>query len=269
MHTVKVQEISHQTAGFVTAIETLIERRDFRSRGDEAFAGLLLAHMKQGLEEGRISDHEFSGIWHHLPTYVREVFDRLRSGQDRDSTYFREMYVRSTLRENIPDLVEIAFGGPERAVTIVSLAHLLERITGQKWLKDEIESYFMAQDTVLAQVFDEFCFRVYRNGLTDRIDESKKAGMSGQFGTVSLRTFVTAGRIMFTFARKVEGQDHEDSVSFVGEDGEREGVRAGQQSVYCDLGTACGLIREVMDHWPNDVDDQRKIFKDDDEVSLF
>lgn len=72
--------------------------------------------------------------------------------------------------------------------------------------------------------------------------------MSGKFGETELRTFITAGRIMFTFARRKKGE----SVSFIGEEGDPLCLSAGLQSVQTDFRTALDIIEDVIKHWPQD-----------------
>ncbi|MEK7508239.1 MAG: hypothetical protein AAB568_00065 [Patescibacteria group bacterium] len=98
-----------------------------------------------------------------------------------------------------------------------------------------------------------------------------------------MRTFISAGRVMFTFARRKKGKTvyqgfhgeeiarlpyREDSVSFVGEDGDPLCLSAGIQSVHADLKTALDIIEDVIKHWPADAQKQAKLYKASSDVSI-
>ncbi len=107
--------------------------------------------------------------------------------------------------------------------------------------------------------------------------------MSGTFGKTDLRTFCTAGRTMFTFARRMPGKSgiylggelvktlpyQELSVSFVAEDNDPTALSAGLQSVHATLPEAMALIEDVIKAWPSEKRAQKKVFADSASVSIF
>jgi hypothetical protein len=161
-----------------------------------------------------------------------------------------------------------------------TLGFMLREITGQDWVEHQIDTYCNAQKYVLQQTFDKFLRQVYRQGLGEMIDKCNKARMSGKFGETELRTFITAGRIMFTFARRIdknkdsyykkEGELYcnEWSVSFVGEDGDPLCLSTGIQSVYANFRTAFDMIEDAIKHWSSDPKEQKKLYKADTKVSI-
>jgi len=119
---------------------------------------------------------------------------------------------------------------------------------------------------LLAQAFIKFTDQVFSRGLFEVINACNRRGMSGNFGSTQLRSFVTAGRLMLTFARP--GEPQEQSVSFVCTDDDPLGLGAGAQSVYTDLPTALDMLAEVATHWPADRHAQSAAFTADDNINL-
>lgn len=54
---------------------------------------------------------------------------------------------------------------------------------------------------------------------------------------------------------------NEWSVSFVGEDNYQPCLNAGIQSVNADFRTALDMIEDVISHWPQDPEEQKKLYK--------
>jgi hypothetical protein len=152
---------------------------------------------------------------------------------------------------------------------------MLREITKKDWVEHDIDTYCNAQKYVLQQTFDKFLRLVYRRGLGEMADKCDKRGMSGKFAETELRTFIIAGRIMFTFARRQNSKPaqtspyEEDSVSFVGEDGDLLCLGTGLQSVATDFRTALDMIEDVIKHWPPNTKEQKKIYKANDNISIF
>jgi hypothetical protein len=150
-----------------------------------------------------------------------------------------------------------------------TLGFMLREVTGNVWVEKAIDTYCNAQRYVLQQAFDKFLRLVYRRGLGEIINGCDKVGMSGKFGQTELRTFITGGRVIFTFARRIEeGNEsgNECSVSFVGEADDLLCLSAGLQSVYCDLRTALDIIEDVIKNWPQDTKTRNLIYIADKKV---
>jgi hypothetical protein len=143
---------------------------------------------------------------------------------------------------------------------------MMKDVTKAEWIDDAIDRYVNAEFHLLQQRFDKFLRVVYKEGLFKIIKECQDRGMSGSFGNTELRTYVIAGRTMFTFARK--NKEGEESLSFVSDDTDPNGLSAGVQSVYTDLGGALGMIDDVINGWPSSPDKQKRMFTVDKEVSL-
>jgi len=74
-----------------------------------------------------------------------------------------------------------------------------------------------------------------------KVNKCKRAGMSGVFGKTELRTFATAGRIMFSF------WSGKDQITFVGD--ESDYTRTGLQSMNCTVDMAKFIVQQVIDNW--------------------
>lgn len=257
------------TSSFLSDLAAYIRGGQFRCIYDEVVAKYLYRYLDYGRHDGRIPEYEYTGIYHYLPLYIQDAFDALRTSNEPWIFGYREEYLKASKRDHVPDLVNISFGGVDRALMIQSLGQMLWDITGHDFLRQNTEKYFGAQDQVLEQVIHEFITKVYRTGMRDILAESRSAGFSGTFGSVTLRSLYTAGRIMFTFSRENSNNPFgEDSVSIVGEQGEKEGVRFGTQSVHAEFFTAVTLLREVISRWPGDHAEQEEIYRPDPKISI-
>lgn len=240
-------------------------------------------------ENPNVPEFEHTGIYHFLPMYIARAVDLFRASNDPKAVEYRAEYNKEMERDTeIPSLTEIEFGGINRALLnqtlSMSLAKFLEG-ENSAWLEKTLGGYFMAQDTVVVQMIHRFDAEVYQGGLFEVIQNCTASGMSGTFGQTSLRSMVTAGRVMFTLARRIDGEtvyrDHEGkeierlpyrevSVSFVGQDGKeyKYEARFGIQSMHTDLATTLSLFSDVFTNWPKDKKDQKKVYKADKDVGM-
>lgn len=227
-------------------------------QGQRAFAGFLIEYLKR-LSIPYDEKYDFWRIDDYLPKLLVDAFEQLRIGMDEITVRFRDLYQGETGCEvpNITDLGESHIIEQGSAVQ-TTLGFMIRDITGHEWLATKIDTYCNAQKYVLQQTFDKFARRVYRNGLYDIVMEG--GGMSGKFGQTELRTFITGGRVIFTFARPQGKDKQEFSVSFVGEDGDRHLLSAGLQSVYADFKTALDMIEDIITNYPADAEKLKKIF---------
>ncbi len=249
-------------------------------KGQRAFA-IFLVHYLENLKIPSDEEYDFWKVEPYLPELMVDAFEQLRTGADDATVRFRQSYETETGHEvpNITDLGESNILDQGSAVQ-TTLGFMLKEVTGQGWVEHQIDTYCNAQKYVLQQTFDKFLRLVYRRGLGEMIDKCAKAGMSGKFGETELRTFVTAGRIMFTFARRIdkskdgyykkEGELYcnEWSVSFVGEDGDPLCLSAGIQSVHADFRTALDMIEDVIEHWSLDQKERENLYRADVKVAL-
>ena len=249
-------------------------------KGQETFAEYF-AHYLEGLSIPSDEKYDFFHIEQHLPELLVAAFENLRTGTDEETIYHRKMYEKETGHE-VPHITDLGVTHPSERGSAVqtTLGFLMKDVTGLDWIEQKIDAYCNAQSYVLQQMFDRFLREVYWRGMYDLIDQSSSAGVGGKFGTVELRTFVTAGRIMITFARKLdptkpslyekEGTTYsnEHSVSFVAEDGDPLALGAGMQSIHTDFRTALDLIEEVIKHWPEDQAERAQVFGADEKISI-
>ncbi|MBT6691517.1 hypothetical protein HOB10_04260 [Candidatus Parcubacteria bacterium] len=259
------------------ALSGYLHAGDFQTRGEKHLVFFLRWYLDERVADETTFKH--CGISHYLPRILADAWELFRHDDHSVVAKCRQDYLEAIERGNdeVVDLLDVQFQAVEKALTISTLARLIEsaierdmeyRSMGAN-VRHNIESYFFAETTVLSKAWDCFLRQVYENGLLKVIDASDKCGMSGQFGNVAMRSLVSAGRIVFTLV-KVEGarEGLEESITFIGEDGDKKGYRFGIQSVHCDFLTAMSLIDEVIRNWPSSPEAQSKIFTDNANVSI-
>lgn len=237
-----------------------------RWKGQLAFARFLAYYLDK-LSIPHDEQYDFWRIEEYLPQLTVEAFEELRTGTDPDTVKFRKDYEVETEHE-VPNITDIGEGHMLHRFSAVqsTLGFMLKEVTENDWVEREIDKYCNAQAVVLQQVFDKFLLKVYRRGMGEMIDKSAARGMSGLFGTTHLRTYVMAGRVMFTFARKLH--ENENSISFLGDDSDPLSLGAGIQSIYADFRTCLDMIEDVIKAWPTDAKEQRTVWHDDKKVAI-
>lgn len=244
--------MSHTTREFILSAQHFVSRGEQRWKGDLLIATALAKYFDSKLRAGEIPEYgPMSGLTFnsYLAKYLDDAWEYLRTSDKAGAVEFRKMF-KKELERDVPDLHDIS-GGVDRTLTIANLGSLMEKIIGTEWAKQWVEEYFFAQDHVLAVHFQKFVRKVYNDGMREQIDASRSSGMSGTFGKVELRTFVSAGRILMTFACKVGVlASKEETITFIGEEGEKQGKRFGIQSVHTNLVNALQMIDAVIYHWP-------------------
>ncbi len=199
---------------------------------------------------------------------------------DLTTVQFRRRYEEET-GHPVPNVTDLGASNilEQGAAVQTTLGFMLREVTGRTSVERDIDAYCNAQKYVLQQMFDKFLRLVYRRGLYEITNKSEKRGMIGVFGGTELCTCIMAGRIMFTFARRNDNNKRymikrgnelilNDSVSFIGEDGDPLCLSAGLQSVHADLSTALGLIEDVIRCWPQEAAAQRRVFCGSTNVSM-
>lgn len=264
----------------MTLYRDACQRNDgFRTRGERAMLQLMIWYLTE-----RVSDDAFkyTGITHYLPRILADAWECFRCDDHPMVMECRQEYLKDLERDPnnpIVDVLDIQFNIVEKALTISDLARIpseaIKSFGGRykNWalgIRHDIDAYFNAETTVLSKIWDRFLRQVYEQGLLRVIDESEvSAGMSGRFGNVELRSLITAGRIMFTLA-KIEGgrEELEESITFIGEEGDKKGYRFGIQSIHCDFITAMDMINQVIANWPSEPAEQAKIFTDNTDIGF-
>lgn len=232
-------------------------------RGDKAFLNFFIDYL-QRLEIDHEKRFDFWRIDAHLPQIIADAFEEFRTSAEEWVIVHRRAYEVNT-EHHVPDLTNVG-DGIDRALVVQSLQYLFKEALGNDWIAPQLDAYLNAESYVLQKSFDKFLRHVYRKGLYELITHDTKRGMDGQFGKTQLRTFVTAGRIMFTFARP--GKKDEISVSFVAEDGDPDGYSAGTQSVFATLSEAIAMIEDVIANWPSDQSEQAAVFNANEAVTI-
>lgn len=271
---------SELISGLRSKLHKITESIDGNNRhqwclGQQAFAGYLI-HYLENLDIPNDEEYKHWRIEPYLPKLMVDAFEQLRTGTDKTTAKYRTMYEEETGHQ-VPNVVDVGESDilDQSLAVQTTIGFLLKEVTGQEWVNKDIETYCNAQKHVLQQTFDKFVRRVYRRGMSDAVGKCLSRGMSGRFGEVELRTFTTMGRVLFTFARRIdnskEGDEryfNEHTVSFVAADDDPLCLSAGLQSVHADFRTALDLIEAVVKNWPPDTSEQRKLFKEDTKIGI-
>jgi len=252
-------------------------------KGQKAFATYLIEYLEV-LVIPSDEKYDFFRIEEYLPKILADAFEHLRVGTDELATKHRALYEEET-GHLVPNIIDLGMSHmlDQSGAVQTTLGFLMKDVIGESWIEAEIDAYCNAQSHVLQHTFDKFVRSVYRKGMYEAIDKCKSRGMAGKFGRTELRSYVMAGRVMFTFARKRKGKTvyygpdnkpfhtlpyREDSVSFVAEDSDPLALGAGIQSVQANFKTSLAMIEDVVKYWPGNPRERKTAFKASESVSL-
>ena len=167
-------------------------------------------------------------LWHNVEDWLKKGLDTCvgaYSHQEYETFIFKEpkqgfgqLIVESNPTKNVPinDLLKISMAGYRKQNEATVAIKALEALV------DKFEKNIGVS-------------------LWERINKCKRSGMSGVFGKTELRTFATAGGIMFSF------WSGKDQITFVGD--ESNYTRTGLQSMNCSVDIAKFIVQEVIDNW--------------------
>lgn len=216
-----------------------------------------------------------------LATYLADYFEKLDIPADEKYDFWNiDPYLAKLLLEPIEAYYAIHGGesmpsitmlGPVNAIrqtqAQLEVRYLLEEVTGSAEFAASCMTLFTAEQSLMKQEFQRFVNQVHRKGLFDVISACKNPGMSGEFGKTTLRSYVLAGRLMYTFVRS-SGDDYEESITFVCSDDDPNAMDAGLQTCYASLDGALAMFRNVITHWPATVEEQTKVYLSDPSIRL-
>jgi hypothetical protein len=261
------------------------DRREYRaSRGELLLVNAIADYFEAHTE---ITDKDLGINWFvDLHKHLVEAFEEFRT-HPKHAT-LRSLYKGQVgTGDEIPDLLDIR-GRYAHGHVVYDLVKLMPQLAGRMggaWLEADLQGYFNAEATVIDHAWKRFVRKCYRP-IAHRIKEERHRGNSGLFGRTTLRSYVLAGRIMFTFSRTstvsdvlakvaelmdTQGVTAENKVaaleallmitpapddgpdvqqvSFVGDDSDMYGFRAGMN--YPDVGYAecVAMVDDVVAHW--------------------
>lgn len=176
----------------------------------------------------------------HLPSVLAQAFRDFRTLPKW--LYLRDQYIVETGHE-LPDLVDAHCGGTFRVVVVESLAHMMAVVLRRRWVKDDLTSYFGAQERCVDQAWRRFTAIAYRDVLAAI---NKCRGQSGVFGRTRLLVLASAGRVVFTFCRGT------DQVSVVADESDELGWRSGLNALTTPYRECVDMIEDVVEHWSID-----------------
>ena len=262
-------------AELIKALEPFASGRTGRTIGQPILAEYFVDYLKR-LEIPQDTKYDFWRIDDYLPQIIFDMLEDLRESQSELATRCRQRY-DSIMYHEFPNVTQL---GESRLLDQCSpkldMASMIRTILEKlhpDWkgyadrMEEKIEAYLEGEHTVLQQRFDRFLRLVYRKGLHKIIFDASARGMNGHFGNTELRSYILAGRLMLTFARK-NGKKDELSMSFIADESCPLGLSAGLQSIYADLPTGMSMLDEVVAKWPADPEEQLKVFTGNEKIML-
>jgi len=254
-------------AEFLDRLEQHILSGDRMARGEKAFAQFLHWWLDK-FEIPSDKKYDFFHIDPYLPQLAMDAWEAMRTGTDDETVRFHHAYNLDT-GWRMGNIMDLGFDSSTQQISgMFTLRTVLSAVMGDdSRIGSEVETYCGAQSMALQGLFDKFIRQVYRKGLFQIISNDRSRGMKGVFGPTELRTYILAGRTMFTFARPKK-RGVEVSVSFVAGDDDDLALEAGVQSVEANLPTAFYMIEDVISRWPESTKEQKKLFKADTKVCI-
>lgn len=132
----------------------------------------------------------------------------------------------------------------------VLLPEALKDATGSQHIADQASRFINAEWYYINAQFLQFADEVYdRGGLYAKIDKCPQRSMSGTFGETTLRSYVLAGRVMLTFARR--GDDEHDKIraTFICDDGDPNGISGGLTNLEAEAWEVIPMLQDVRANW--------------------
>lgn len=248
--------------GFISSLDSLIASGQLTMRGQQPLAAHYINYFRK-TDIAADRKYDFWDMEAYLPQLMLDGFMDLLNSEDR---------VTAHIREQLEEQTSLVLGDPSRIGAIPATDQVLwvQSIDGilrgagvHEVTCSKVEMLFMAEVRMVELAFRRFVQDVFSSGLFELINGGITSGMSGTFQDqgdtpTTLRTFMTAGRIMFTFACGVGS--HEESITFVGTEDDPLLLGAGLQSVQTDLVTALKMFDTVSTCWPADSEAQAGCF---------
>lgn len=247
-------------------LERYLRSGNIRTKGEEPFARFFYYWLTR-LSIPSDEKYDFYDIAPYLPQLAVDAWEAMRTDTvDAEAVNYRLDY-ENALGRSMANILQVGEGRMLDSVSgQLTIQYLIKAITGNNDRAGlEAYTYCNAEIQVLQCMFDKFLREVYRRGLFEIISEESTRGMKGTFGPTELRTYIIAGRTMFTFARPKK-KGIEVSVSFVAGDSDSLALEAGIQSVQANLATAYNMIEDVISRWPEDSKSQMRLFKPDPKI---
>jgi hypothetical protein len=227
--------------------------------GKKELATFLAWYFKYSLTE----NFDSTGIEMYLPQLTAEAMLVFKNSNDRGVDALRTKYLDKVRLFSFPDILDIQEDS-YRLLICNRVASLMAEVTGVKRLAVEIEQYLLAQDNALEQVLQRFNMQVWRKGLWNYMRTKPTGrGVIGKFGKTKLGLFVVGPSITVSFVNLDQMPNSKGfAVSFNAEAGDSTGLKTALSSIQTTLGSATGMIEDVIQAWPKERSTQAEMFVD-------
>jgi hypothetical protein len=248
---------------FIRSLETFLASGQITMKGQRELAAHYIHYFRK-TDIAADRKYDFWKMEAYLPQLMLDGFMDLLSSEDRVTASIREQLREETSHLMLGDPSKIgAIPATDQVLWIQSIDGILRGVGIHEITCAKVEAMFTAEIRMVELAFRRFVQEVFCTGLYEVINSGTSSGMHATFGAdrdtpTTLRTFVSAGRIMFTFA--CEGVLGEDSITFVGTEDDPLLLSAGLQSVDTSLATALQMFDTVRSCWPAEPEQQAASF---------
>lgn len=199
------------------------------------WALLLTQAFAYWYDENPSTSEEFGHLKHHL----EDAYEDFRTLPKYAK--LRKAYSDETNGLTIVSLTD-SRGGSQRAALVHDVVRVMSIATGFKWLREDLSSYFNAQFSTIDQAWRGFVRKTHPD-LIRRVNDSDYRTHEGTFGTVTVQTYVIAGRVTVTFERGGH------CVTGVCDDGDPSGIRSGLNHCQCHFTETVSIIQKATENW--------------------
>lgn len=213
-------------------------------KGETIFASVLMTYVSR-LEIPSDVEYTFTTVEQKIPQMVIGAIHLFENSDEPWVVKARSQYVDEVGRPfEDPTRIDCSL---EAILNVAIIKRIVDKVVSD-FTGTQVETLLNAERELVRLHFYKFLNQVYSlGGLKEIVASNTARGMSGEFGSTTLRCFSTAGRLMFTFART--NGPREDSVSFVTDDSDPNGFGGGLQSCYAPARVAIEMLTEVISNW--------------------
>ena len=236
-------------AELINALNNFIEKQ----RATRCGQNIIVRHFANYIQ--KTSDDSSVDIIKKIPQLL---YDMLCEAKYDFSSFYQEWELERGLP--FPSLKKIGISDElYRQETVNLIAYIFKIIFGKNEIANKIKSKFNTELSTLQSRTSSFFVRVYDNGLRKIIKSSLFDDMYGIFGMTTFASHVDhSGQIGLTCMSNSDVL--EDSFSFSYYDEDPIQTQAKILTVRTDIEMALEMINDVLDGWPDDPDDQAKLF---------
>ena len=192
-------------------------------------------------------EYDFYRVEPYLPVLLLRALTLLRESNEDWVKSYRDRYSKIMNGKKFGDAISVGSFTYDSCIDLIDFKTILKDAIGSDGMQADYSELY-AESLVLSLHFNQFINKIYiQCGMREIIKSCEFKGIGGKFGKTELRTWDGIGRMVFTFARTVNGKDC--TVSFIFQSDDEQALGAGIQSCTSDVITALTMIKDVSDNW--------------------